>query len=34
MNSDPVANQYKEQGNQAYKSGDYRRAITLYTKAI
>jgi len=28
------ANQFKEQGNQAYKSQDYRKAMTLYSSAI
>ena len=28
------ANQYKEQGNQAYKSADYKKALSLYSKAI
>lgn len=28
------ANKFKEQGNQAYKSGDYRTALNYYNKAI
>lgn len=28
------ATQFKEQGNQAYKSGDYKKALHLYSKAI
>lgn len=34
MNSDSSAAHFKEQGNHAYKSGDYKKALTLYTKAI
>jgi Flp pilus assembly protein TadD len=34
MNNEHNASQFKEQGNQAYKTGDYKRALTLYTKAI
>lgn len=28
------ANKFKQQGNQAYKSGDYRTALGYYNKAI
>lgn len=28
------ANKFKEQGNQAYKSGDERTALSYYNKAI
>jgi tetratricopeptide (TPR) repeat protein len=28
------ANQFKEHGNQAYKSQDYKKALTLYSRAI
>ena len=34
MHQDHTANQFKEQGNQAYKSSDYKKALQLYTKAI
>lgn len=28
------ANQYKQQGNLAYKNQDYKKAINLYSSAI
>jgi len=34
MSSEQTANQFKEQGNHAYKSGDYKKALSLYSKAI
>lgn len=34
MDIEHNANKFKEQGNQAYKSGDYKKALSLYNKAI
>jgi tetratricopeptide (TPR) repeat protein len=34
MDTEDVANKYKEQGNKEFKSGNYMQAIEHYTKAI